>query len=68
MLIRISFLFHCAKISLTYLQQQGVETIDYLISSHYDEDHLAGLIGCLNAFEVRNIIVSRPGLRKYESG
>lgn len=56
MLIRISFLFHCAKISLTYLQQQGVETIDYLISSHYDEDHLAGLIGCLNAFEVRNII------------
>lgn len=43
---------------VSYLQQQGVETIDYLISSHYDEDHLAGLIGCLNAFDVETVIGS----------
>ncbi len=30
--------------------------IDYLISSHYDEDHVSGLIGCLNAFQVDNVI------------
>ena len=41
---------------VSYLQQQGVETIDYLISSHYDSDHMAGLIGCLNAFDVNNVI------------
>lgn len=41
---------------VSYLQNQNIETIDYLIASHYDEDHIAGLVGCLNAFEVDNII------------
>lgn len=41
---------------VSYLQDLGVEKIDYLISSHYDSDHLAGLIGCLNVFEVTNVI------------
>lgn len=43
---------------VSYLKKQGIETIDYLISSHYDEDHLAGLIGCLNAFNVETVIGS----------
>lgn len=43
---------------VSYLKDQGVETIDYLISSHYDSDHMAGLIGCLNAFDVKNVIGS----------
>lgn len=43
---------------VSYLKGHGVTTIDYLISSHYDSDHVAGLIGCLNAFEVRNVINS----------
>lgn len=41
---------------VSYLKKLGVKEIDYLISSHYDADHLAGLIGCLNAFEVHHII------------
>lgn len=41
---------------VSYLKAQGVTTIDYLISSHYDEDHVSGLIGCLNAFTVNNVI------------
>ena len=43
---------------VAYLKEQGVEKIDYLISSHYDSDHLAGLIGCLNAFQVDHVIGS----------
>lgn len=43
---------------VSYLQQQNVTTIDYLISSHYDSDHMAGLIGCLSAFDVKNVISS----------
>ena len=43
---------------VSYLKDQGVETIDYLVSSHYDSDHMAGLIGCLNAFDVKNVIGS----------
>ena len=41
---------------VSYLQKQNVSEIDYLISSHYDEDHVSGLIGCLNAFQVDNVI------------
>lgn len=41
---------------VSYLQEQNVSEIDYLISSHYDEDHVSGLIGCLSAFSVDNVI------------
>lgn len=41
---------------VSYLKQQDITTIDYLISSHYDEDHVSGLIGCLNVFEVETVI------------
>lgn len=47
-----------SRFVVAYLQQHGVTEIDYLISSHYDADHLAGLIGCLNVFDVHNIIGS----------
>lgn len=43
---------------VSYLQKQNITTIDYLISSHYDSDHMAGLIGCLNTFDVKNVISS----------
>ena len=43
---------------VSYLKRQKVETIDYVISSHYDADHMAGLIGCLNAFDVKHVISS----------
>lgn len=43
---------------VSYLKEQNLETIDYLVSSHYDDDHLSGLIGCLNAFNVNNVIGS----------
>ena len=43
---------------VAYLKEQGVTDIDYLISSHYDSDHVNGLIGCLNAFDVENVICS----------
>lgn len=41
---------------VAYLENMGVETIDYLISSHYDADHVSGLIGCLNVFSVKHVI------------
>ena len=41
---------------VSYLQDQQISEIDYMISSHYDEDHVSGLIGCLNAFSVKTVI------------
>ena len=45
-----------ASFVVSYLKEQKVKRIDYLISSHYDEDHISGLIGCLNAFPSRRVI------------
>ena len=33
---------------VSYLRRQGIETLDYVIASHYDADHLSGLIGALS--------------------
>ena len=41
---------------VSYLQKQNISIIDYMISSHYDEDHVAGLVGCLDSFSVKNMI------------
>ena len=41
-----------------YLKDQQVDTIDYMISSHYDEDHLGGLVKCLDNFEVEHVLGS----------
>ena len=59
-----------------YLKNQQVDTIDYMISSHYDEDHLGGLVKCLDNFEVEHILgsdyvhtsehVSYTHLHKYD--
>ena len=40
---------------VSYLQQQNVQNIDYMIASHYDEDHIGGLVQCLNSFTVCNV-------------
>ena len=41
-----------------YLKNQQVETINYMTSSHYDEDHLGGLVKCLDNFEVDHVLGS----------
>ena len=37
---------------VAYLRKNNVKEIDYLIASHYDEDHIAGLIGVLRTTSV----------------
>lgn len=41
---------------VAYLKNQGVETLDYMIVSHYDSDHLSGCVGAMRAFEVDTVI------------
>lgn len=36
---------------VSYLRQQGVDHLDCIVLSHYDEDHMAGLIGVLSVFQ-----------------
>ena len=41
---------------VSYLQQTVPEKLDYIIASHYDEDHLNGVIGALHVFPVDTLI------------
>lgn len=41
---------------VSYLKQQGAEHLDYIVASHYHEDHIAGLVGALNVFRCDTIL------------
>lgn len=41
---------------VSYLKQQGITQLDYLIASHYDADHISGLIGVLHTVSVQTVI------------
>lgn len=41
---------------VSYLKQQGIEKLDYMLISHFDEDHLAGAVGALYNFPVETLI------------
>ena len=46
---------HSSRV-VSYLQDAGVSSLDYVISSHYDSDHLNGLVGALYAFPVEQVL------------
>lgn len=40
---------------VSYLRDQGVERLDLVIASHYDLDHVSGLVGVLHVFPVLEV-------------
>ena len=38
------------------LKERGIEKLDYVIASHYDSDHINGLVGALHVFEVGEVM------------
>ncbi len=42
---------------VAYLKQHDVTELDYLFASHYDEDHIAGLVGVLNTAEIDEAVI-----------
>ena len=41
---------------VSYLKQHGVTELDYMIASHYDADHINGLVGALNTTVVNQVL------------
>ncbi len=41
---------------VSFLKKQGVERLDYVVVSHYDADHLNGIVGVLNAFACDQVL------------
>lgn len=54
---------------VSYLKKQGVKKLDYVIVSHYDSDHLHGVVGALNAFKTDYVIAPKyeEDTKVYES-
>lgn len=42
---------------ISYLRQQSIENLDCVLLSHYDEDHMAGLIGVLSVLQTDSFLV-----------
>lgn len=41
---------------VSFLKKQNVSNLQYVIATHYDSDHLNGVVGALNVFDVNNVI------------
>lgn len=41
---------------VSYLKKQGIEKLDYIVASHYDADHLSGIVGALHVFDVGTVL------------
>ena len=44
--------------TLPYLLDRRITTLDYVIISHFDSDHVQGLFAVLNNIKVKNVIIS----------
>lgn len=44
---------------IPYLLNRGIKSIDYIICSHFDTDHVGGLKSVLKNLKVKNIVVSK---------
>ena len=44
---------------VSYLKKHDITELDYVIASHYDEDHIAGLVGVLKTVTVKDAIIPR---------
>ena len=47
------------NILLPYLLDRGISKIDYIIISHFDSDHVMGLVPIIEKLKVENIIISK---------
>ena len=44
---------------LPYLLDRGVKSIDYIIVSHFDTDHVQGILVVMQTLSVKNVIISK---------
>lgn len=56
------------KTLIPYLLDRGYTTIDYVFISHFDQDHVAGLLSVMEELHVKNVVISKQGeaSKQYE--
>lgn len=54
------------NILLPYLLDKKINKIDYVIISHFDSDHYAGIIPLIGKISIKNIIISKQSEKNFE--
>jgi len=49
------------NILLPYLLDRKIKKIDYVLISHFDQDHVGGILTILDKIKVDKIIISKQG-------
>lgn len=49
------------KTLIPYLLDRGYTSIDYVMISHFDQDHVGGILSVLEELQVGNVIISKQG-------
>lgn len=57
-----------ANILVPFLRSVGKKSIDYLVLSHYDNDHVGGLKGLLRNVRVQNIVLPQERVTEVSEG
>lgn len=47
------------NILIPYLLDRGIKSIDYIIISHFDNDHVGGILTVMKELKVKNIIIGK---------
>lgn len=47
-----------ASYVVNYLKNMGITTLDYVVATHYDADHLGGIVGVLKNFECKQVLAA----------
>lgn len=50
------------NIVIPFLLNKAIQRIDYMIISHFDSDHVGGLLTVLERMKVKNVIISKQGI------
>ncbi|MBP3879653.1 MAG: MBL fold metallo-hydrolase [Lachnospiraceae bacterium] len=45
-----------SSFTVSYLEQLKIGKFDYMVATHFDEDHIAGLVGVLHKFKVGTVL------------
>jgi len=54
------------NILLPYLLDRNVKKIDYVIISHFDSDHYAGIVPILGKIKIKNMVISKQNEQSTE--